>query len=191
MRRKYGKNDILKFIYGEMSPEDHDGFLDALCTDDELFEAYEEIKNGQDNLVPVELEPSDASVDRIMHFANAANSRRKPPQQALAFGKSTFLNYHHVVSVVMVFFTCFTIGIAMYLYNKDKAPENNWSTSRDVLQFENQSLDQRLHFARQRLESIIDDERPAPMQLHHNTYRLVNTDLSRPAAQGVVLLNIK
>lgn len=191
MRRKYGKNDILKFIYGEMSPAEHDDFLDALCTDDELFEAYEALKSGQDQLPRIDLAPSETSVDRVMHFAHAAAARRKPPATALAFGKNKALNYHHLVSVLMVFFTCFTIGIAMYLYNRDNTPQSNWSNSQDVMQFDNQSLDQRLDFARQRLESIIDDQRPAPMRLYHNTYRLVNTDLTGATSQGVVLLNIK
>ena len=46
MKRKYTKNDVLKYLYGEMDPAEQNVFLDALCTDDELFETFEALKNA-------------------------------------------------------------------------------------------------------------------------------------------------
>lgn len=190
MRRKYSKNDILKFIYGEMSPRDHDEFLDALCTDEELFETFEAIQQAQEQLSPVELSPSEQSVKRIMHFAGV-NARRKPRRDTVRIGKGKTFSTPHLVSIFMVFFTCITVGVVMFIYKRDTIQENNWSISKDVMKFENQALDQRLDFARERLGDIIDNRHSAPMRLHHDTYRLVNTDLSVEEQGQVVLLNIK
>jgi len=130
MRRKYGKNDILRFIYGEMEGAEHDEFLDALCTDEQLFETYEQIQEGQQQLKPVDLAPSTESVARIQHIAGAAARRKRTRTPQLVTGKNKFLNQHHVLSVCMVFFTCLTIGIAMYIYKSDSAPTNNCRSAR-------------------------------------------------------------
>lgn len=190
MRRRYSKNDILKFIYGEMNPREHDEFLDALCTDEELFETFEAMQQAQGQLSPVELSPSDQSVSKVMHFAGV-NARRQSRRDAVAIGKGKTFSTPHLVSIFMVFFTCITIGLVMYTYKAETTPENNWNLSKDVMKFENESLDQRLDFARERLGDIIDNTHSAPMRIHHDTYRLVNTDLSIEEQGQVVLLNIK
>lgn len=189
MRKKYSKNDILKFIYGEMSPREHDEFCDALCTDEELFETFEAIREGQGQLSPVELSPSDQSVNRILHFAGV-NSRRRN-RRPVSSDKGGFLSTPHLVSIFMVFFTVISVGIVLYAYKRESTPQNNWSISKDAMEFDNVSLDQRLDFARERLGNIIDNRQTAPMRLHHDTYRLVNTDLSNEQPGQVVLLNIK
>lgn len=190
MKRKYGKNDILKFIYGEMEPVEHDEFLDALCTDENLFETFEQIQEGQKELKPVDLAPSTQSIQRIQHIANSAARRKRVRSNQFVIGKNTVLNHHHLLSVCMVFFTCLTIGLVMYMYKGDDKQENSWSMSPDAMKFENRSLDSRLDFARDHLHNILDNRPSAPMRVHHDTYQLVNTD---PATeeQSVVLLNIK
>ena len=185
--KKYSKNDILKFIYGEMSSPEQDAFLDALCTDEALFQEFEAIKEGHEQLLAVNLSPSTNSIDRILHVAgNTARRRNLRPVQ----GRKTF-GFSQIVSTGMVFATCFILGIAIYIYKKDTTPTNNWASSKDALEFNNHSLDQRLDFARHRLEKIINNKTSAPMPVHHDTYRLVQTDPASGQSQSVVLLNIK
>ena len=43
MKKKFTDNDVLRFLYGEMSPSEHDAFLDAMYEDEELFEKFEEL----------------------------------------------------------------------------------------------------------------------------------------------------
>ena len=190
MKRKYNSNDILRYIYGEMEPQEHDEFLDALCTDDKLFKQFEQLQEAQKPLATVELSPSKASVDKVMHFAGTSARRRVASGKNPAAGK-VGLFQHHIVSVGMVFFTCIMIGIALFAYKMSTVDENNWSNSKDALKFENNALDQRLQFAKERLGDIIDNQTSTPLPVHHDTYRLVNTDLSQDVEPGVVLLNIK
>ena len=191
MKRKYNSNDILRYIYGEMEPREHDEFLDALCTDDKLFRQFEALQEAQKPLnAPVELKPSKSSVDKVMHFAGTSARRRQSLGKNPAVGKGGLFQ-HHVVSVGMVFFTCIMIGIALFAYKMSSVEENTWSNSKDALKFENRALDQRLQFAKERLGDIIDNQTSTPLPVHHDTYRLVNTDLSQDVEPGVVLLNIK
>ena len=190
MSRKYSKNDILKFIYGEMEPRENDEFLDALCTDEELFAAFEELQAGQQMLTPVELAPSKSSEGRIMHSAKAEQRRqRHRPVTQVVVGRIKRLNFQHFGSVFMEFFTCLTIGLAMHLYQNNTA-QAAWGFSQDALKFDNRALDSRLDFAKDRLNAIIDNRAQAPAHLHHDTYQLVNTDPT-VREQSVVLLNIK
>ncbi|MEM6270806.1 MAG: hypothetical protein AAF998_15300 [Bacteroidota bacterium] len=192
---KYTKNDVLKFLYGEMSPAEQDGFLDALCTDEELFSAFEAMKKAADDLEPVEMAPSEGSVDRVMHFArSAARDRRRNPATRSPFSihKNPKLSaFHQMVSLVMVICTFLTVGLATVVYRKAAEPENNWGMTETHDQFENVSLDNRLQFIRHQLDDIMDDSHEAVMPVHHNTYRLVNTDLFSTEPQPVIFLNIK
>lgn len=190
MKRKYNNNDILRYLYGEMEPREQDDFLDALCTDDALFKQFEMAQEVQKPLDTVELSPSKSSVDRVMHYAGTSARRRIQTGKAPAFNKGSVFQ-HHFVSVGMVFFTCIMVAIALFAYKMTTAETNSWSNSKDALKFENRALDQRLQFAKERLGDIIDNQTSTPISVHHDTYRLVNTDLSQDVEPGVVLLNIK
>lgn len=190
MNIKFTENDVLRYIYGEMEPVEQDLFLDALVTDEKLLEAFEVMQMAQEELEPVQLAPSESSVNRVMRYASRAAQAPQRREHNLFFfnGKDKVMNFHHLVSVVMVFFTCITITTVMYMYNKAATPENNWGLTSQALDFENHSLDQRLDFARYRL---MDLNHEVPLPMHHDTYRLVNADLFAPLEQNVVFVTIK
>lgn len=193
MKGKYTKNDVLKYLYGEMDPAEHHDFLEALCTDEDLFETFEAVKEAHDDLGTVDLQPSDASVDRVMHYARSSARTSRPPQNPfLITGKNRLLNYHHMVSVVMVFFTCITAAVAMYLYDKSSVQENSYGMTEAYDKFENVSLDERLDLIENRLQNMLDNTNETVIPVHHDTYRIVDTDLRSPNSnKGVVFLNIK
>lgn len=192
MKKKFDKNDVLKFLYGELSPADHDDFVEALCCDDELFEAFEELKSAQEDLgEPELLEPSEESLDAIMDFVHTT-TRPSVRERVTAIGvsgkKSPLFGTAQLVSTLMV---CFTIGLIWFsvkLYGGQKGPEQAGLATE--LDWDSQSLTDRLERARLHLNNLADD-RAVPYPVHHNTYRLVNSNLFTPAAQGVVFLNIR
>lgn len=173
-----------------MNPREQDDFLDALANDDALFDEFEEMRAGQKTLGSIDLEPSENSVNKVLHIAGSASRRRLQAGKA-PIGKNPVLSNHHLVSVGMVLFTCMMVAIALFAYKLSTTPQNNWANSKDALKFENNALDDRLEFARERLGNIIDNQSSAPLPVHHDTYRLVSTDLSKDVQPGVVLLNIK
>lgn len=192
MKKKFTENDVLRFMYGEMSPAEHDAFLDALYDDEALFEKFEELKAAQAGLQPVALTPSETSVSRVMRYAKRAVRDRRPKRNRLAYnGNGSMFAFSHIVSIVMVVFTCITIGIATFVYSKESKQESNWAMTPTHEELIDSDLDNRLDLARERLENILDSNRKIFVPLHHNTYREVTSDLFSPKDENVVLLHVK
>jgi hypothetical protein len=66
MKTRFNDNDILRFIYDEMSSTESEAFLDALTHDENLWNRYEQFQDTGDRLQEISLEPSEASLQRIM-----------------------------------------------------------------------------------------------------------------------------
>lgn len=192
MKKKFTDNDVLRFLYGEMSPSEHDAFLDALYEDEELFCKFEELKAAQEGLQSVELAPSEASVTRVMHYARRAAHDHRPRRAKLAYaGGGSLFAFNQMVTIVMVIFTCITIGVATYVYSKASKPENNWTMTPTHEELIDHQLDNRLNLARERLNNILDSKRETIVPVHHDTYRVVTSDLFAPQNENVVLLHVK
>ncbi len=192
MKKKFTENDILRFMYGEMSPAEHDSFLDALYEDEGLFAKFEELKSAQSDLHPITLTPSEASVTRVMSYAKRATREKRPKRPKLAYsGNGSMFAFNHILSIVMVVFTCVTVGVATFVYSKTNKSESNWTmtpTHEDLL---DSGLDNRLDLARERLDNIIGNKRETIVPMHHDTYRVVTSDLFVPKDGNVVLLHVQ
>jgi hypothetical protein len=192
MKKKFTENDVLRFMYGEMAPAEHDAFLDALYEDESLFENFEELKAAQTGLQPVDLTPSEASVTRVMRYAKRAVRERRPKRTKLAYnGNGSMFAFNHVVTIVMVVLTCITIGVATIVYSKASHTENSWSMTPTSESLMDADLDSRLEMARQRLDNMMNDRRETLAPMHHDTYRVVTSDLFAPQDENVVLLHVK
>ncbi|HEX2899105.1 MAG TPA: hypothetical protein VHS96_05220, partial [Bacteroidia bacterium] len=156
------------------------------------FEKFEELKAAQAGLQPVELTPSEASVTRVMTYAKRAarNPRTKRTKLAYAGGGSMFA-FNQMVTIVMVVFTCVTVGVATFVYSKASKTENNWTMTPTHEELLDHGLDQRLDLARERLNNILDSKRETLVPVHHDTYRVVTSDLFAPQDENVVLLHVK
>ncbi|MBL0017372.1 MAG: hypothetical protein IPP17_13320 [Bacteroidetes bacterium] len=192
MKKKFTDNDVLRFLYGEMSPSEHDAFLDAMYEDEELFEKFEELKAAQAGLQPVELTPSEASVSRVMSYAKRAVRNPRPKRTKLAYnGSGSMFAFNQIVTIVMIVFTCVTVGIATFVYSRASKPENSWTMTPTHEEFLDHELDDRLDLARERLNNILDSKRETLVPVHHDTYRVVTSDLFAPQDENVVFLHVK
>ncbi len=192
MKKKFTENDVLRFMYGEMAPAEHDAFLDALYDDEALFEKFEELKAAQTELQSVELTPSEASVSRVIKYAKRAVRERRPRRTKLAYnGNGSMFAFNHVVSIVMVVFTVVTIGIATLVYSKESKPESSWTMTPTHEELMDSELDNRLDMARERLHNMMDHKRETIVPVHHDTYRVVTSNLFAPNDGNVVLLHVK
>lgn len=192
MKKRFTENDILRFLYGEMAPAEHDAFLDAMYEDEALFEAFEEMKHAHATLQPVALSPSEKSLDRVMGYAKRAVKDGRPRRKRLAYaGNGSLFAFNQMVSIVMIVFTCVTVGIATFVYQKAAKQENSWKMTPTHHQLIDKDLDDRLDIAKQRLQNMIDNKQEALVPVHHNTYRVVTSDLFVPQDQNVVFLQVK
>lgn len=196
MKKKFDDNDVLKFLYGELSPADHDDFVEALCCDDALFETYEELKSAHDDLGEVGeiglLEPSEDTMDAIMDYVQTT-ARPSVRERVTAIGvsgkKVPVFGMTQLVSALMV---CFTLGFVWFSIQMYGTKSHTETTLNDAtgLEWDSSSLSDHLDRARMQLDNLAED-REVPYPVHHNTYRLVNSNLFSPAAKSVILLNIR
>jgi uncharacterized radical SAM superfamily Fe-S cluster-containing enzyme len=192
MKKKFTDNDVLRFLYGEMSPSEHDAFLDAMYEDEELFEKFEELKAAQASLQIVELTPSEKSVSRVMSYAKRAVRNPRAKRSKLAYnGSGSMFAFNQIVTIVMIVLTILTVGVATFVYSKASKPENSWTMTPTHEEFLDHELDDRLDLARERLNNILDSKRETLVPVHHDTYRVVTSDLFAPQDENVVLLHVK
>jgi uncharacterized radical SAM superfamily Fe-S cluster-containing enzyme len=192
MKKKFTDNDVLRFLYGELSPSEHDAFLDAMYEDEELFEKFEELKAAQASLQSVELTPSEKSVSRVMSYAKRAVRNPRAKRAKLAYnGSGSMFAFNQIVTIVMIVLTIVTVGVATVVYSKASKPENSWTMTPTHEEFLDHALDDRLDLARERLNNILDSKRETLVPVHHDTYRVVTSDLFAPQDGNVVLLHVK
>jgi len=77
MRTKFSDNDILRFLYDEMSEDENTLFLDALTEDENLWARYEQLQQTSDQVSSLSFEPSEASIDAIMDVVKEESPKSK------------------------------------------------------------------------------------------------------------------
>lgn len=188
MKRKFDKNDVLRFIYNEMEPEENEDFIVALSTDEELWELFEECQAARHNLEKVEMEePSSTTVLKILDHAKVSRTRKNP----FLFSKNNLLSFQFVASIAMVFITVGTILFSLMAYKS--ASTTDKSLVRDdlpQLQWEDHQYEKRMERTRMNLMNLSGD-RNVVSPLHHNTYQVVNSREISNQSDDIVLINIK
>lgn len=187
-RKRFDKNDVLKFLYGEMPPGEEQAFIEALSSDEELFELFSELKDGQDELVTAEVEPSDHSLDKVMQFASRSVTERRERRSFLRRG-ARFFTLNQAMSLSMFLLAILTVGIAFKGYEKVLAGP---AMPEPVVSFdwEGSEIQSNLEDTRRKIDFILYD-REAPAPLHNHTYRMVKTGAFAPEGQKVSLINLK
>ena len=68
----FKQTDLLPYIYGEVSIEQSNAIKNALETDWELQEQYQELMDAKKGLETISLTPRKKAVDFILDYANAS-----------------------------------------------------------------------------------------------------------------------
>ena len=68
----FKQTDLLPYIYGEVSIEQSNAIKNALETDWELQEQYQELMDAKKGLETISLSPRKKAVDFILDYANAS-----------------------------------------------------------------------------------------------------------------------
>jgi anti-sigma-K factor RskA len=189
--RKYDKDDVLKYVYGELPPGEEADFVEAMCADQELFAWYEEIRNLHRDLeeakeeIHEELEPSEFVVLQVLNYA-----RNTSTASALSKGPSSSAKRFRfqLAGMAMVATTALFVTFTVFIYQSSLVKKQTILNS--SLQWDVTDLDQRIQMARLNAGNIHGD-REVIMPVYSNTYRLIRTDDFAPVIQNVVLLSIE
>lgn len=71
MIKTFTENDILKYVYNEVTTEEKEDFEQSLLFDNELMETYQEMRIVQDGLNEVLFVPSKKVTDKILEFSKS------------------------------------------------------------------------------------------------------------------------
>ncbi len=187
MEKKFSKEDVLRYLYGEMAGDEEQYFLDALVKDEALWMDFEQLKETKDQLSAAELQPSESSISKIKAFAKTQIQRttRRNKRQ----GKVKFLSLNLVMALVMVLFIASVSLYGIYRYQQvsdEPVVERNQSR----LMWDDPSLDNKIKEIQYDIRNL-SAQREVPVHMIHNTYRLVNLNPASPCGENVVLLNLK
>lgn len=119
MKKKYSDEDILRFLYDEMEGDERESFMDHLCTDEELWERYEEFSDVVQRLAELRIEPSELSVEKVLAFAKTYD----PAVQPLAEASVRRFPFRIHLNTVLLLMGILMVSAAVFGVRKhDKAP---------------------------------------------------------------------
>lgn len=170
MKIKFSDNDILRFLYEEMSEDESKLFLDALTEDENLWERYEHFQQTTDQVNSLSFEPSEASLSTIMDVvvSEGTSSGKKFSLRKLSsspyimgLAAASFLtlflfarlgtNIQHATSQeVSLEFETMPVPTLVHevRIESDKKSDISWNA---------QDLDQKLDQIKQKAQSLSDD----------------------------------
>jgi len=108
MKTAFSDDDILKFLYDEMSREESEVFLDALARDEALWQRFETFQSVNDQLQTLRLEPAAAQIGRIMELVRAEN----PAPEAVKIGGG--FSPAQTMGLVMGFMFIMLVGLGLF-----------------------------------------------------------------------------
>jgi len=152
MERKFEESDIIKFIYDEMTASEHEQFVEALCTDEALWEKYETLLTTKEAIEHVEYEPSTYSCEKVMEYVHQTSSDgsrgpRKPTVPGMAF------EWYGVLTFIMVLFTSLTITGSVYNMKQNSSPLVQQVPKKEVIEWDD-DLDKQIESVEGRLTDM-------------------------------------
>ena len=175
MKRNFTDDDIIRFLYDEMSQTDNEAFLDALCTDEQLWERYEYFQEVVEKVSEVRFEPSELSCKKILAFAHShhpepvtSNEASNPAipktkQVSILSGLlSVSVNLNAVIVMALLFFI--SIAVTGTFLKLQRGAINNPDTEslvhqinldeEQIFKWDDSELDAELEIIREGLEDL-------------------------------------
>jgi anti-sigma factor RsiW len=78
MKQQFTTNDLLRYLYDEVSYLERIAIDKALKSDAALAESLAALEEGQDTLNEVELEPSEFSIQAILNYSGSSHFETEP-----------------------------------------------------------------------------------------------------------------
>jgi hypothetical protein len=75
MAKNYTENDLLRYLYGELSAQETLEIESQMMLDNHLNKAFIQLQNGISNLEQLAQEPSQTSIDIILSYSQETSSK--------------------------------------------------------------------------------------------------------------------
>ena len=73
MIQTFTQLDLIRFIYNEITTEQHREIELALLCDNDLMEEYKSLKSTADELTKVSYSPSNSTIEAILNYSKSSN----------------------------------------------------------------------------------------------------------------------
>lgn len=152
MNQKFTDDDILRFLYDEMEQAESERFLDALCSDEDLWERYEYFQEVVEKISGLSYEPSDYSCQQVMAYVALTKPQEEEPSQKgvyLSGLRAPRMNTNAILMLVLALFG--SITIIGSIYQMQQAQQENQHSQATPTQ------EQRFQWEDPELNSKMDD----------------------------------
>jgi hypothetical protein len=75
MIKTFTKNDVLRYVYGEVTPKEADEMQRLLISSKKFYRWYCYFASAKLNIKKVEVEPSDRSIETILNYSKSFSLR--------------------------------------------------------------------------------------------------------------------
>ena len=172
MRRKFTDEEIIRFIYEEMNPKESDAFLTELCSDESLWERYENIQSMNEEIQSAVLEPSNESVNRVMAFVQESAptqvktpAKQKSPIKTFLAGKiPVAVSLNAVIVIALILFVSVAILGSAYELTRGSIIKPNGALVQQVemeddtqFDWDDSEIEEKLKMIRKGVETIQED----------------------------------
>ena len=172
MKRNFTDDDVIRFLYDDMSPSESEAFLDVLCEDEALWERYEYFQEIVQKTSGLSYLPSEHSCQQILAYVKESSMETElaGASQAPTMGKSmrTYLmgaipftlSLNAFLILVVVMFASITITGSVYQMSlsqqvpSDKPLVHKTQEGEDLYQWEDPSTELEINRIREELETI-------------------------------------
>lgn len=172
MKKSYKDEDLIRFIYDEMDPQEAEALMGDLVKDEALWLRFEQLQETSDLMTPLSLEPSEETLEAVRTYVYQYDEEGSLPPSAEAWQSfhiklgrfSVGLNAVMGFSLAVVL-TLGVIGSAYKLTrhqmgNPNEGPlvqQQDELVHPDAYDWEMKDIDHELKQVREALETIKDD----------------------------------
>jgi hypothetical protein len=172
MKRQFKDEDIIRFIYEEMNPKESDVFLTELCSDESLWERYEQFQTLNEKVANAVIEPSDEACEKVMAFVKETASLQKqipqktpnPIQSFLAGKIPVAISLNAIIVVALILFVSVAILGSAYELTRGTIIRPNGALVQQVemeddldYNWDDSEINEKLKMIRKGVETIQED----------------------------------
>ncbi|MEZ4825016.1 MAG: hypothetical protein R3C61_01800 [Bacteroidia bacterium] len=172
--RKFTDEDIIRFIYDEMKPHESEAFLVELCSDESLWERYEQLQETAGMASSVVYEPSEQSVQNIMDYVRETAPFIPQPTRADRIREATrtfitgkipvAVSLNAVIVVAFIFFVTVAIMGSAYqltrggiITPKGTLVQQVEEENSDIYQWDDSNIQEELKQIQKGVENLRED----------------------------------
>lgn len=166
MKKLFTEEDILRFLYNEMSIRESEAFLDVLYSDEKLWATFESYQQAVDTLPSLDLEPSQQSLDAVLSFVEdtqpTTTSTANPDSTSFPLLSPPARSHQLVMMAIILLITSLVITSSLFLVSITDTPTEVQPMGQHMIEeemppvpdWEGQELNEEIERIKERIEEL-------------------------------------